>query len=55
LLAAYLPAEGWVLYQVEVANKENEISAAPRVLKCPDLRGKVVTGDAMFAQHELSR
>ncbi len=27
LLAAYLPAEGWVLYQVEVVNKENEISA----------------------------
>jgi hypothetical protein len=46
LLAAYLPTEGWVLYQVEVANKENEISAAPRVLKCLDLRGKVVTGDA---------
>lgn len=55
LLAAYLPAEGWVLYQVEVANKENEISAAPRVLKCLDLRGKVVTGDAMFAQRELSQ
>jgi predicted transposase YbfD/YdcC len=55
LLAAYLPAEGWVLYQVEVLNKENEISAAPRVLNCLDLRGKVVTGDAMFAQRELSR
>jgi len=55
LLAAYLPAEGWVLYQVEVASKENEISAAPRVLKCLDLRGKVVTGDAMFAQRELSQ
>jgi predicted transposase YbfD/YdcC len=55
LLAAYLPAEGWVLYQVEVVNKENEISAAPRVLKCLDLRGKVVTGDAMFAQRELSQ
>jgi predicted transposase YbfD/YdcC len=54
LLAAYLPAEGWVLFQVEVARKENEISAAPRVLKCLDLRGKVVTGDAMFAQRELS-
>jgi predicted transposase YbfD/YdcC len=54
LLAAYLPAEGWVLYQVEVVNKENEISAAPRVLKCLDLRGKVVTGDAMFAQREVS-
>jgi predicted transposase YbfD/YdcC len=54
LLAAYLPAEGWVLLQVEVANQENEISAAPRVLKCLDLRGKVVTGDAMFAQRDLS-
>jgi hypothetical protein len=46
LLAAYLPAEGWVLYQVEVVNKENEISAAPCGLKCLDLRGKVVTWDA---------
>ena len=55
LLAAYLPAEGWVLYQVEVATKENEISAAPRVLKALDLRDKVVTGDAPFAQRELSR
>ncbi len=54
LLAAYLPAEGWVLFQVEVASKENEISAAPRVLNSLDLRGKVVTGDAMFAQRELS-
>jgi predicted transposase YbfD/YdcC len=54
LLAAYLPAEGWVLFQVEVESKENEISAAPRVLKKLDLRGKIVTGDAMFAQRELS-
>jgi predicted transposase YbfD/YdcC len=54
LLAAFLPAEGWVLFQVEVDGKENEITAAPRVLKCLDLRGKIVTGDAMFAQRELS-
>jgi predicted transposase YbfD/YdcC len=54
LLAAYLPAEGWVLFQVEVASKENEIKAAPRVLQSLDLRGKVVTGDAIFAQRELS-
>ena len=46
LLAAYLPAEGWVLFQVEVDGKENEITAAPRVLKMLDLRGKIVTGDA---------
>ena len=54
MLAAYLPTEGWVLYQVEVLNKENEISAAPQRLSCVDLRGKIVTGDAMFAQRELS-
>lgn len=54
LLAAYLPAEGWVLFQIEVDRHENEIAAAPTVLKCLDLREKIVTGDAMFAQRELS-
>ncbi len=54
LLAAYYPSEGWVLFQVEVDGKENEIPAAWRVLKCLDLRGKIVTGDAMHAQKELS-
>lgn len=54
LLAAYLPEEGIVLMQVEVKSSENELSAAPRVLQCVDLRGKVVMGDAMFTQRELS-
>lgn len=54
LLAAYLPDEGWVLVQVEVGEGENELSAAPRVLQALDLRGKIVTGDALFAQRELS-
>jgi predicted transposase YbfD/YdcC len=54
LLAAYWPAEGWVCFQVEVEGKENEITAAPRVLKSLDLRGKIVTGDAIFAQRDLS-
>jgi predicted transposase YbfD/YdcC len=54
LLAAYLPAEGWVMFQVEVERKENELTAAPRLLQGLDLRGKIVTGDAMFAQRELS-
>lgn len=55
LLAAYLPDEGIVLCQTEVGSEENEIVAAPRLLKSIDLKGKVVTGDAMFAQRELSR
>jgi predicted transposase YbfD/YdcC len=55
LLAAYLPQQGIVLMQVEVGCKENEIVAAPRLLKSVDLKGKIVTGDAMFAQKELSQ
>jgi predicted transposase YbfD/YdcC len=55
LLAAYLPDAGVVLMQMAVASKDNEITAAPRVLRSIDLRGKIVTGDAMFAQRELSR
>lgn len=54
LLAAFVPEEGWVLMQVEVDCKENEIKAAPSILKSLDLRGKVITGDAMFTQRELS-
>lgn len=54
LLGAFVPEQGWVLMQVEVDGKENEITAAPRLLKSLDLRGKIVSGDAMFTQRELS-
>ena len=54
LLAAYLPEEGLVLLEVEVETKENEIVAAPKLLRQLDLRGKVVTGDAMQTQRQLS-
>jgi predicted transposase YbfD/YdcC len=54
LLAAYLPEEGWVLMQVEVAGHENEVPAARRVVKCLDLRSKIVTGDALLTHRELS-
>ena len=48
LLAAYLPGEGMVLMQLVVEkDKENEIVVAPKLLKCLDLRNKVVIGDAM--------
>jgi predicted transposase YbfD/YdcC len=54
LLAAYMPQEGIVLLQVEVESKENEIVAAPKLLKALDLRGKVVVGDALHTQRALS-
>jgi hypothetical protein len=55
LLAAYLPGEGIVLMQMVVEkDKENEITVAPKLLQCLDLRDKVVVADAMHAQRNLS-
>ena len=54
LLAVYVPEEGVVLGQVALASSENEITAAPRLLRCVDLRDKILMGDAMFTQRELS-
>lgn len=54
LLAAYLPEEGIVLMQVAAGHRENEISVAPALLRCLDLRGKVVAGDALHTQRALS-
>ena len=55
LLAAYLPDEGIVLMQMQVEkDKENEIVVAPQLLTCLDLRNKVVVGDAMHTQRNLS-
>lgn len=39
-----------VLMQMEVGEKTNEITVAPQVVQTLDLRGVVVTGDAMQAQ-----
>ena len=54
LLSAYLPEEGVTLAQEAVANHENELVAAPKLLAQLDLRGRVVSGDAMFTQRNLS-
>jgi predicted transposase YbfD/YdcC len=54
LLSAYAVEAGRVLAQDAVATKENEIVAAPRLLRQLDLRGTILTGDAMFAQRALS-
>lgn len=55
LLAAYLPGEGIVLMQrVVEQDKANEITVAPQLLQCLDLRHKVVVADAMHTQRSLS-
>ncbi|MEM7798831.1 MAG: ISAs1 family transposase [Chloroflexota bacterium] len=54
LLAAYLPEEGVVLRQIEVDSKENEITAAHGLLEEIPLKDRVVCGDAMHTQRQLS-
>jgi predicted transposase YbfD/YdcC len=55
LLAAYVPGTGVVLCQVAVDGKSNEIGAAPQLLKALDLKGKIVTADALLTQRALVR
>ena len=54
LLTAYLPEEGVVLKQVEVSAATNEITTAPKLMQALDLKRKVVCGDAMQTQRDLS-
>ncbi len=55
LLAVQHTTENAVVSQTAIAATENEISAAKRLLKKAEIVGKIVTGDAIFAQRELSR
>src|SRR5258708_7751267 len=54
LLSAYDTTSGLVIGQIEVGKKENEISAAPSLIDALAWQDRVATGDAMFAQHQLS-
>jgi predicted transposase YbfD/YdcC len=59
LLALQQATENRVVEQTALSQqenkKENEISAAKRLLKKADLAGQIVSGDAIFAQRQLSR
>jgi predicted transposase YbfD/YdcC len=54
LLAVFLPGEGVTLAQVALESQQNEITAAPTLLGYLDLRNKVVIGDAMHTQRQVS-
>lgn len=41
------------LAQIEVASKQNEISATPKLLRGRDLHGTVITGDALLTQRTI--
>jgi predicted transposase YbfD/YdcC len=54
LVTAYQVDEGVPLLQVKVNAKANELVVAPLILAQLDLQGVLVSGDAMFAQRNLS-
>jgi len=54
LLAAYAPAAAAVLAQMRVDAKTNEHKAALQLLGVLPLRGRVVTGDAMFTHRDVA-
>jgi predicted transposase YbfD/YdcC len=53
-LSAYVPEQGVVLTQVQVNRAFDEPKQALALLACLDLRGIVVSGDALFAHPDLS-
>jgi predicted transposase YbfD/YdcC len=54
LLALFLPGEGITLAQIAIAEGQNEVSVAPTLLSWVDLRNKVVIGDALHTQRQIS-
>jgi hypothetical protein len=55
LLAAYAHGAGLVLRQLPVDAKTNEHKAALEMVDLIPVKGKLVTGDAIFCQRDLSR
>src|SRR2546423_1506345 len=55
LLAAYAHEARAVLDQIPVDAKTNEPKTALELLDLIPVKGKLVTGDAMFCQRDLSR
>ena len=50
-----IPSPGWSWRKRGVRDKQGELSVASGVLGQLDLRGKVVTGDALYAHRGLCR
>lgn len=54
LLALFVPGEGITLAQMAINSQQSEVSAAPTLLGWVDLRNKVVIGDALHTQRQVS-
>ncbi len=55
VLSVYDVQVGKTIAQVEVGNKENEITKAPEAIKLAKIKGKIVTADALHTQNRLAQ
>jgi hypothetical protein len=53
LVSAWSSTTGLTLGQVRTAGKSNEITAIPELLNSLDIKGSVITIDAMGCQHDI--
>jgi hypothetical protein len=54
LVSAWSSASGVTLGQVRTADKSNEITAIPELLGELDIKGSIITIDAMGCQHDIA-
>lgn len=53
MVSAWAVGERLFLGQVKVDDKSNEITAVPKLIEMLDVKGAVITGDAMICQKEI--
>ena len=54
LVSAWSSTAGLTLGQIKTADKSNEITAIPELLNTLDIKGSVITIDAMGCQHDIA-
>ncbi|MBD1564806.1 ISAs1 family transposase [Vibrio sp. S12_S33] len=54
MVSAFATSNGVVIGQVKIADKSNEITAIPELLKLLDIKGCLVSIDAMGCQKEIA-
>ncbi len=55
MVSAFVCGHGLTLGQVKTAEKSNEITAIPELIEALDLRGSIITLDAMGCQKEIAK
>lgn len=55
LVSAFASQAKLVLAQIDVANKANEITTLPQLLKLIDISGSIITADAIYCQKDITK